>query len=75
MAEKNIQITYNPLSGFKSFFHMITGIVSMMISWYFNQSVLWAIFHYIFGIPYLIYCLLLGRFKDGAFIEILSSYF
>lgn len=51
------------------------NILSVMVSWYFNKSVLWAIFHFIFGWIYLLYSLLIGRFADGGFMEIINSYF
>ena len=50
-------------------------VLAVMISWYFNKSVLWAIFHFIFGPLYLIYSLIIGRFSDGVFMEIMNSYF
>ena len=56
-------------------FSIIANIFAVMVSWYFNKSVLWAIFHYIFGWFYLLYSLLIGRFVDGGFIEIITSYF
>ncbi len=70
---KNKKVTYN----YRPFnpIPVATGILSVMVSWYFNKSILWAIFHYIFGIPYLIYSMLIGRFKDGGFMEIITSYF
>jgi len=60
---------------FKSKLVILINIVSLMVSWHFNESVLWGIFHYIFGLPYLIYSMLSDRFVDGAFIEIMQSYF
>lgn len=72
MSQKGKTIVYNygtnPIN-------MIVGIVSIMVSWYFNKSILWAIFHYMFGWLYLLYCLLIGRFADGGFMEIMESYF
>ena len=48
--------------------------LSVMVSWFFNKSILWALFHFLFGIWYLIYRLLIGSFKDGGFMEIINSY-
>jgi len=50
-------------------------IIAVMVSWYFNKSVLWAIFHFVFGWIYLLYSLLIGRFADGNFMTIMNSYF
>jgi hypothetical protein len=52
----------------------LVNIFSLLISWHFNHSILWAIFHYIFGIYYLIYTLLNYRFADGGFMEIVHTY-
>jgi hypothetical protein len=60
---------------YKNPFTIIASIFAVMCSWYFNQSVLWAIFHFIFGWLYLLYCLILGRFADGGFMEIINHYF
>ena len=54
---------------------MVINLFSVMVSWYFNKSVLWAIFHWVFGLFYLIYSLLIGRFADGGFMEIINYYF
>jgi len=56
-------------------FNIVSGVLAVMVSWYFNKSILWAIFHYIFGWIYLLYSLLIGRFADGGFMEIMDSYF
>lgn len=66
------QISIAPVLRFITF---LVNIVAVMVSFYFNKSFLWAIFHFIFGWIYMIYCLLLGRFADGKLIEILTSYF
>ena len=48
---------------------------SVMISWYFNKDVAWAIVHWIFSIPNLLYRLLNGSFRDNGFMKIMESYF
>lgn len=70
MAEKNV-VTYV----YKSPLTWIINILAVMVSWYFNHSVLWAIFHFFIGWIYLLYSLLIGRFADGGFMEIMNSYF
>ena len=62
----------------KSIKHLIRAIISVlavMVSWYFNKSILWAIFHFFFGVIYMIYRLLIGSFRDGGFETIMKSYF
>ena len=56
-------------------FNSIVFILSIMVSWYFNKSILWAIFHGMFSWIYLIYSILIGRFADGGFMEIINYYF
>ena len=68
---KNIKVSYRPWNPIQ----LILGIISVMVSYYFNQSFWWALLHYILSIPYLIYSLIIGRFADGGFVEIMSSYF
>ena len=62
---------FNPLDSWLKF---AINLLAIMTSWYFNHSILWAIFHYMFGGIYLIYSLLIGRFSDGGFMEIINSY-
>jgi len=53
--------------------YFMTNIIAAAVSYHFNASIGWAIFHFIFGPLYLIYCFVLGIFSDGKLIEILSS--
>lgn len=53
----------------------LINVLSVMVSWFFNKSILWAIFHWIVGPFYLVYRLLKGSFADGGFMEIINSYF
>lgn len=73
----NKSIVVNILSGkfILGRFAVILNVLSMMVSWHFNKSVGWAIFHYIFGFWNLVYNLLSYRFADGGFMEIIQSYF
>lgn len=77
VGELNSSIIIKILSGRFLFgkFIIIINILSLMVSWHFNQSVGWAIFHYIFGVWNMLYNLLSYRFADGAIIDILNSYF
>ena len=51
------------------------NILAVMVSWFYNKSILWAIFHFFFGAMYLIYRLIIGSFRDGNFMYIINSYF
>jgi hypothetical protein len=52
----------------------LAGIFAILVSWHFNESVLWAIFHFSVGTMYLLYMLITGAFVDGAFMDIINSY-
>ena len=70
MSEKTVVYRYgtHPLN-------IVASIFAVMVSWYLNHSVWWAIFHYLFGWLYLLVVLLNGRFKDGGFMDIINYYF
>jgi len=68
---KQLARVVNP---FNSWFKLAINILAVMVSYYFNKSILWAIFHYMFGGLYLIYSLVIGRFSDGGFMDIINSY-
>tara|TARA_R110000803_G_scaffold38955_1_gene84043 strand:- start:609 stop:800 length:192 start_codon:yes stop_codon:yes gene_type:complete len=53
----------------------IINVLALMVSWYFNKSILWAIFHFFFGGFYLIYRLIIGSFRNGGLETIINSYF
>lgn len=53
---------------------LCANILSAMVSYHYNESILWAIFHFIFGPINLIYRLLIGSFKDGNLQIIIDSY-
>lgn len=55
--------------------YLILRVLAVMVSWFYNKSILWAIFHFFFGVIYLIYRLLIGSFANGGFIEIINFYF
>ena len=68
---KQYNVTYN----FFKLLNLAATILSIMVSWFYNHSVLWAIFHGIFSWIYLIYSLIIGRFADGGFMNIINHYF
>ena len=55
-------------------FAILINLLAVVISWFFNKSVLWAIFHFFTGWMYLLYCLLSMKFANGMFLEILQSF-
>lgn len=55
--------------------NLIATVLAVMVSWFYNHSIFWAIFHGLFSWIYLIYCLILGRFAHGGFMEIMHNYF
>jgi len=58
-----------------SIVYFILGIYSVLISWYYNHSILLAIFHFIFWPIYLIYEILIGHLAHGMWKIIPQSYF
>lgn len=74
--KKVVNITLFPkLDELVGIINLCIRILAVMVSYYFNGSIGWAILHYILGPIYLLYSLLLGRFADGQFIGILNHYF
>lgn len=74
MTKENTK-TYTVRTYIRSPFTIFINIFALMVSWFYNHSILWGIFHFIFGFIYLIYCLIIGRFADGKFMEIIHHYF
>lgn len=58
-----------------SILYLVLGLYSLMISWYYNHSVILLIIHYIFWPVYLIYELLIGNLAHGMWKTIPLSYF
>jgi hypothetical protein len=59
----------------KSIIYLILGLYSIMVSWYYNHSILLVIIHYIFWPIYLVYELLNGRLAHNMWKIIPESYF
>jgi len=55
--------------------YLVLGIYSLMVSWYFNHSILLLIICYIFWPIYLIYEILSGHLSHGMWKDIPLSYF
>jgi hypothetical protein len=58
-----------------SFLYFILGVFSLMVSWYFNKSVVWLIIHWLIWPLYLLWCLITGHFSDGQLMDIINYYF
>ncbi len=58
-----------------SILYLLLGIYSLMISWYYNHSIIILIITYIFWPVYLIYELLIGHLSHGMWKTIPMSYF
>ena len=58
-----------------SILYMVLGIYSLMVSWYYNHSLIVLIITYIFWPIYLIYELLIGHLSHDMWKIIPMSYF
>ena len=58
-----------------SVLYFLLGIYSLLISWYYNHSILLLIVHYIFWPVYLIYEILKGNLANDMWRIIPMSYF
>jgi hypothetical protein len=56
-------------------FNIFISIFAVMVSWFSNASIGLAILHYLIALPYLIYSLLVGKFADGGFMDIINTFF
>jgi len=57
-----------------SILYLVLGIYSLMISWYYNHSLIVLLITYIFWPVYLIYELLTGHLSHGMWKQIPLSY-
>ena len=58
-----------------SIIYGILGIYAVLISWFYNHSILLAIIHYLLWPVYLVYELLIGHLAHGMWKSIPQSYF
>ena len=72
--EKTIKVINKITIPINGLVRLIINVFALMTSWFFNKSILWAIFHFVFGFWYVAYRLMIGSFKDGGFLEILNNY-
>jgi hypothetical protein len=73
--EKTVKVVNNISLPINGWIRLAINITAAMVSWFFTKSFWWTVFHFLFGIWYLIYMLITGEFVDGAFMEIMKSYF
>ncbi|HTJ10514.1 MAG TPA: hypothetical protein VL547_00740 [Dinghuibacter sp.] len=59
----------------KSIIYGLLGIYAILVSWYYNHSIVLAIIHWIFWPIYLIYELLMGHLAHDMWRTIPLSYF
>ena len=57
------------------FLYFLLGIYAIMVSWYYNHSILYLILHWIFWPIYLVYELLTGKLSHDMWKDIPLSYF
>ena len=55
--------------------YFLLGLYSIMVSWYYNHSIILLIVHYIFWPIYLVYELLSGNLAHDMWKTIPQSYF
>lgn len=58
-----------------SLLYFLLGIYSIMVSWYYNHSIVLLILHWIFWPIYLLYELLTGHLSHDMWRHIPLSYF
>jgi hypothetical protein len=58
-----------------SILYFILGLYALMVSWYYNHSLIILLLTYIFWPVYLLYELLIGHLAHGMWKEIPLSYF
>lgn len=59
----------------KSIIYFLLGIYAIMISWYYNHSIILLLLHLIFWPVYLVYELLIGHLSHDMWKIIPESYF
>ncbi len=59
----------------KGIIYSLLGIYSLMVSWYYNHSIILLIVHFIFWPIYLVYELLSGNLSHDMWKIIPMSYF
>ncbi|SEP34040.1 hypothetical protein ACFGVS_09310 [Mucilaginibacter sp. AW1-7] len=58
-----------------SILYLVLGLYTLMISWYYNHSLILLLIHYLIWPVYLVYELLIGHLAHGLWRTIPLSYF
>jgi hypothetical protein len=58
-----------------SILYLVLGLYTLMVSWYYNHSIILLLIHYLFWPVYLVYELLIGHLANGMWKTIPLSYF
>ena len=53
---------------------LVFRIVAVLVSWFYNQSLLWGIIHYFLGWVYIVYLILSGDFSNGGLGKVINFY-
>ena len=71
-VDKEVKLVYQL---FPMDWRLVFRLVAVLVSWYFNHSIGWALIHYCFGWFYLMYIMITGGFAEGQLHEIINYYF
>ena len=55
--------------------YAVLGLYTLMVSWYYNHSIVLLVVHWVFWPVYLVYELLVGHLAHGMWKSIPQSYF
>jgi len=55
--------------------YAVLGLYTLMVSWYYNHSIVLLVVHWVFWPVYLVYELLVGHLAHGLWKSIPQSYF
>lgn len=55
--------------------YAVLGLYTLMVSWYYNHSIMLLVVHWVFWPVYLVYELLVGHLAHGLWKSIPQSYF
>jgi hypothetical protein len=64
----NIKANFNILG-------VLFTVVAVLISWFINKSIFWAIVHGIFGLWYILYAIITGDLSNGVGQQMINHYF
>jgi len=59
---------------FPTDYRLLFRIFAVFVSWYYNTSVLWGLFHFFLGWVYLVYVMVMGGFSEGGLGNVIDYY-